>query len=593
MLFHFGLPCGTCSQARERPLPSYLQHIKAPQPLRDEQHLEGLPSLTGSDLMKVQAANALYQAAVILLEICMQLKCCITIENPLRSWLWMLLAHYIKQSGKQALIDWYSNLECVTFDACAHGSDRDKRTKLLATPGVFSDLEQYCPKNHQHASWAPYKVHNRLVFPTATEAEYPSLLCSRMSACVQQFAASHGINLMLEPKLKDLMKLQLGQQSIRPPPLIAEFKTFVFLEKPSTDSSMKLLAAPINQGPQQPEQQEEPEQGSSSLKRKHDDAPSSSKRNTFKYGVWRSPMEFLDKVLQAKHPVDADSFLHEATKAAIEKVLVTDPITLAKQRLAVVFNLRKLQSEMSSKELESRRGMHQDVDKCTKSKSIALFAYVLKQLEYWDLGVVDLLREGIPLVGLQEAPKGYVKNLVPASITEDELMASAFWRRRALMCDHRDWASEEQTALLETTAEEVKMGFSEGPYNEEEMSVLLETDQWSLNPRFVLFQGSSGKVRIIDDAKKSCVNEALSSTVKLQLQDVDYVASMITLMAKEAASRGISLDLKGKTFDLSKAYKQLAVRPDHHKHAIVGFPIDGDWKFYRSISLPFGCTGSV
>ena len=163
--------------------------------------------ITGSDLMKVQAANALYQAAVTLLEICMQLKCCITIENPLRSWLWMLLAHYIKQSGNQALIDWYSNLECVTFDACAHGSDRDKRTKLLATPGVFSDLEQYCPKNHQHASWAPYKVHNRLVSPTATEAEYPSLLCSRMSACVQQFAASHEINLMLEPKLKDLMKL--------------------------------------------------------------------------------------------------------------------------------------------------------------------------------------------------------------------------------------------------------------------------------------------------------------------------------------------------------------------------------------------------
>ena len=161
------------------------------------------------------------------------------------------------------------------------------------------------------------------------------------------------------------------------------------------------------------------------------------------------------------------------------------------------------------------------------------------------------------------------------------------------MCDHRDWTSEEQKALLETTAEEVKMGFLEGPYNEEEMSVLLETDQWSLNPRFVLFQGSSRKVRIIDDAKKSCVNEAFSSTVKLQLQDVDYVASMITCMAKEAASRGISLDLKGKTFDLSKAYKQLAVRPDHHKHAIVGFPIDGEWRFYRSISLPFGCTGSV
>ena len=66
-------------------------------------------------------------------------------------------------------------------------------------------------------------------------------------------------------------------------------------------------------------------------------------------------------------------------------------------------------------------------------------------------------------------------------------------------------------------------GFLEGPHSEDEMMVLLETDQWSLNPRFVLFQGASRKVRIIDDAKKSCVNDAYSSTVKLQLQDVDYV----------------------------------------------------------------------
>lgn len=65
-----------------------------------------------------------------------------------------------------------------------------------------------------------------------------------------------------------------------------------------------------------------------------------------------------------------------------------------------------------------------------------------------------------------------------------------------------------------------------GPYSEDEMSVLLGTDQWSFNPRFVLFQGASKKVRIIDDAKKSCPNNAFSSTVKLQLQDVDYVAAM-------------------------------------------------------------------
>ena len=103
--------------------------------------------------------------------------------------------------------------------------------------------------------------------------------------------------------------------------------------------------------------------------------------------------------------------------------------------------------------------MHPDVSKCTKSKSVALFSRILTQLDYWDMGVVDLLKNCISLVGLQPAPDGYIKHLVPASMTDEELMASAVWRRRALMCNHRDWTAEEQQALLETTSEEVKMGF--------------------------------------------------------------------------------------------------------------------------------------
>ena len=111
---------------------------------------EGLPHLSGSDLLKVQIANTLYKAAIELLEVCRQLGICISIENPLRSWLWMLLAKYTKETNNIQLIQWYSELECVTFDACAHG--------VLATHGVFSDLEQDCPSNHQHASWTPFQL---------------------------------------------------------------------------------------------------------------------------------------------------------------------------------------------------------------------------------------------------------------------------------------------------------------------------------------------------------------------------------------------------------------------------------------------------
>ena len=130
----------------------------------------------------------------------------------------MLLAHYVRLTGNQALIEWFAGLECIMFDACSHGSDRDKRTKLLATPTVLSELEQYCPGDHQHASWAPYQHNGRLIFLTASEAEYPTILRNRIAACVLKFALSRNIAVSQATKLKDLMKLQLGQQSIRHPP---------------------------------------------------------------------------------------------------------------------------------------------------------------------------------------------------------------------------------------------------------------------------------------------------------------------------------------------------------------------------------------
>ena len=50
---------------------------------------------------------------------------------------------------------------------------------------------------------------------------------------------------------------------------------------------------------------------------------------------------------------------------------------------------------------------------------------------------------------------------------------------------------------------------------------------------------------------------------------------------------------KGRTLDLSRAYKQLAVDSKSRRLNVVGFPYKGDWIFYRSNVLPFGSTASV
>ena len=133
---------------------------------------------------------------------------------------------------------------------------------------------------------------------------------------------------------------------------------------------------------------------------------------------------------------------------------------------------------------------------------------------------------GSPLWGLLAVPNGYLKHLVPASMIEGELCESARWRRQALMMSARSLDVPEEEALVEATASEVSRGLLQGPYTEDEMIVLMGSDDWTLNPRFVLLQRSNNKVRVTDDAKQVSVNASYSFTIKLQLQEVDYAASM-------------------------------------------------------------------
>ena len=86
---HLGLPCGTCSRAREKPLPKHLQQNHSdPKPLRDAQNLLGFPGLSGADKMKVEQANKLYEFGVQVLLLCFELGILASVENPTRSWLW-------------------------------------------------------------------------------------------------------------------------------------------------------------------------------------------------------------------------------------------------------------------------------------------------------------------------------------------------------------------------------------------------------------------------------------------------------------------------------------------------------------------------
>jgi hypothetical protein len=94
---HLGMPCGTASRARERPVAKtkILQEAPQPPPLRSADHPLGLPhinpdSTSGKGLRR---ANQLYRFVIDILLIAMKYHSAISLENPYRSWFWQPFWH--------------------------------------------------------------------------------------------------------------------------------------------------------------------------------------------------------------------------------------------------------------------------------------------------------------------------------------------------------------------------------------------------------------------------------------------------------------------------------------------------------------------
>ena len=66
-LLHLAPPCGTASRARGKRLRFLKAHnIKEPRPLRDDDHPDGFQWLQGSDKLRTEAANLLYETTVLI-----------------------------------------------------------------------------------------------------------------------------------------------------------------------------------------------------------------------------------------------------------------------------------------------------------------------------------------------------------------------------------------------------------------------------------------------------------------------------------------------------------------------------------------------
>eukprot|EP00438_Fugacium_kawagutii_P013245 Skav234485 [mRNA] locus=scaffold3731:53840:54595:+ [translate_table: standard] len=116
ILVWLGMPCITFSRARRN-------DGVGPLPLRDHDHLWGLPGLKRSDAQKLADGNRLFNFTLQVLHLCQEHHIPYILENPLTSYAWSM-PPLVKFSGTH-------HVRFCDLDFCCYGEIWKKPTRLM------------------------------------------------------------------------------------------------------------------------------------------------------------------------------------------------------------------------------------------------------------------------------------------------------------------------------------------------------------------------------------------------------------------------------------------------------------------------------
>eukprot|EP00435_Cladocopium_sp_Y103_P049576 s2642_g15.t1 len=567
---HFAPSCGTCSRAREIPVPG-LSDKQQPRPLRSDFHPDGLPGLTERELDRVNSANESYKAMTVLLLLLISLGVSVSIENPRNSIFWlcsMIVALFDKYPGHSSY-----------FDHCMHGGTRDKSTRWWSynprdpQANLFTSLNLQCDGSHSHSSWKPFRDGKRLRFPTTDEAKYPVLLCQRVAYLLKAEAEARNFffPLTLDEQIptdpgigkRQLFTVQPRSRKLRP--VVAEFQGYATYV--SATSSNNGLGKFLDLQPK----------GSRICHRRiheglcRDDEMFNKLNCVFDenwedntpceilhIGMPKTPEQFMEDAVDKGHPRSLIARVPETAKTAIHELL-HEPIHVRfKKRAAFFAKWLKRSLELKENEAKLHASLPAHLQRVLEGKKLLLWKEILLDLQYPDA-------EGKPDYSLEHLLK--LAPALNASVTGS--LASAA-------------ESEHDQFVWDETHMEVRQGW---------LTPTVHSSPECIAKRFPLPQAN--KVRLIDDFSINGVNGAYGLREKLRVQSVDELCSYIAYMM-DNTKESIFPSLVGRTFDLKHAYRQFGVDEYHHDLLKIAVKKPGStYELFNVGALPFGAVGSV
>ena len=176
---HWAPECKTFSAARGKPIwTTSGRYLRGPPALRNADNPWGFQNISTTDKVKVRRGNSMARRSLRGVTEAHQGGRFVTLEHPWGSYLWFT-PEMEKIIGTEGIF-------VTTFSSCCFGGRRTKWTTIVHNvPEIHRTMHrEVCPG---HEGLLPYEVHDEdgcLFFDTASEAEYPWVLCKAYAAAL-------------------------------------------------------------------------------------------------------------------------------------------------------------------------------------------------------------------------------------------------------------------------------------------------------------------------------------------------------------------------------------------------------------------------
>ena len=442
---HLAPPCGTASLARTIPVPG---STFVPQPLRSRDEPQGFANLSGSDKIRVDAANSFYMWCCSIFFLCTLKGIICTLENPRGSLLWLTKWWLEVQRAIQ--------LYAGDFQACMLGASRPKWTRIVANTRRIERLNLECSGDHEHAPWGKTfdPDTGKVVWATSLEASYPRPLCVALVQCILD--ALSGAGVQMPPKvLSDIScDPHLISQSLQTtvekqprgshiPPIVTEFSNIQdILVAPTTESPCEILhklQAPFTYGdvtiPKAAKLLRRSQQGSSQGRGDCSQGTSSSSNDAHKlvFGLLWNVEDFTQAAVLAVHPKDLLLGLPFELSEVAKYLAHTKAHVVIQERCNWLRQWVSLAPDLRYEETSLKAQMAPHVRSITEGKKVLLLERMLKSIDFEDMESLDVLRRGAPLVGNIGNIPGFAKKFRLALLTVKQLESTAGVRNMATL----------------------------------------------------------------------------------------------------------------------------------------------------------------